>query len=116
MPNASDFLLHAQNADGGWGYRLNGMSYVEPTAAVLLALIDPTARARGRDFLLSLQHADGGWGIAALDSESGWMTAWAIIALADFPEARAVVARGAQWLLATEGQRINRSRRAQTCL
>jgi hypothetical protein len=106
MPNATDFLLHAQNTDGGWGYRLNGMSYVEPTAAVLLALTDPHARARGRDFLLSLQRADGGWGIAALDSESGWMTAWAVIALADFPEARAAVARGAQWMLVTEGQRI----------
>jgi squalene cyclase len=106
MPNATDFLLHAQNADGGWGYRLNGMSYVEPTAAVLLALTDPTARARGRDFLLSLQHADGGWGIAVLDSESGWMTAWAVRALAEFSEARAAVTRGVQWLLAAEGLRV----------
>ncbi|MCI0474894.1 MAG: hypothetical protein L0Y55_01485, partial [Anaerolineales bacterium] len=88
MPNATEFLLRAQNADGGWGYRARGMSYVEPTAAVLLALTDQNARARGRDFLLSLQRADGGWGIAALDPESGWMTAWAILALADFPETR----------------------------
>ena len=106
MLNATDFLVHAQNHDGGWGYRLNGMSYVEPTAAVLLALTDPTARARGCDFLLSLQRADGGWGIAALDAESGWMTAWAVRALADFPDARAAVTRGAQWLLATEGLRV----------
>jgi squalene cyclase len=106
MSSATDFLLRAQNADGGWGYRVDGISYVEPTAAVLLALSDQSARARGRDFLLALQRADGGWGIAALDSESGWMTAWAIRALADFPDARAAVARGAQWLLATEGQRI----------
>jgi hypothetical protein len=107
MLNAADFLLQSQNADGGWGYRVRGMSYVEPTAAVLLALSDQTARARGCDFLLSLQHADGGWGIAALDTESGWMTAWAVRALVEFPEARAAVARGAQWLLATEGQRIS---------
>jgi squalene cyclase len=106
MPNATDFLLHAQNTDGGWGYRVRGMSYVEPTAAVLLALTDQTARTRGRDFLLSVQGADGGWSIAALDSESGWMTAWAIRALAEFPEVRNAVARGVQWLLATEGQRI----------
>jgi len=128
MPNATDFLVQAQNTDGGWGYRVSGrmrspstndleendrggermrgMSYVEPTAAVLRALTDPTARARGRDFLLSLQHADGGWGIAALDSESGWMTAWAIIALCAFPQAREAVARGVQWLLATEGLRV----------
>ena len=106
MLNATDFLVHAQNHDGGWGYRLNGMSYVEPTAAVLLALTDPTARARGRDLLLALQHADGGWGIAALDAESGWMTALAVRALAEFPEARAVVTRGVQWLLAAEGNRV----------
>jgi squalene cyclase len=105
MPNATDFLLRAQNTDGGWGYRERGMSYVEPTAAVLLALIDPNVRARGRDFLLSLQHADGGWGIAAMDSERGWMTAWAVHALAEFLHARDAVARGAQWLLATEGSR-----------
>lgn len=106
MPNATEFLLRAQNTDGGWGYRVGGMSYVEPTAAVLLALTDQHTRARGRDFLLSLQRADGGWGVAALDPESGWMTAWAILALADFAETRDAVARGAQWLLATEGQRV----------
>jgi hypothetical protein len=106
MSNANEFLLRAQNPDGGWGYRLGGMSYVEPTAAVLLALSDSAARARGRDCLIALQRADGGWGIAARDAESGWMTAWAVRALADFPEARAAVARGVEWLLATEGQRI----------
>jgi hypothetical protein len=114
MSSATDFLLHAQNADGGWGYRLGGMSYVEPTAAVLRVLSDPTARARGRDFLLALQHADGGWGIAARDAESGWMTAWAVYALADFSDARDAVARGAQWLLATEGQRLTDSSARQT--
>lgn len=106
MSDATEFLLRAQNADGGWGYRVGGMSYVEPTAAVLGALTDPAARARGRDFLLTLQHADGGWGIAAPDSESGWMTAWAVYALADFADARDAVAHGVRWLLATEGQRL----------
>ena len=106
MLYAADFLLQAQNTDGGWGYRVKGMSYIEPTAVALLALSDQTARMRGADFLFSLQHADGGWGIATLDAESGWMTAWATRALVEFPTARDVVARGAQWLLATEGQRI----------
>ena len=114
MSNVAEFLLRAQNPDGGWGYRLGGMSYVEPTAAVLRALTDSAARARGRDFLLALQHADGGWGIAAPDSESGWMTAWAVRALADFSEARAAVARGVEWLLATEGQRITDPAARQT--
>jgi hypothetical protein len=108
MVNAVDFLLQSQNADGGWGYRVRGMSYVEPTAVVLLALRgrDGTAETRARDFILSLQHADGGWGIGAVDAESGWMTAWAVRALADF-EARDAVARGAGWLIATAGSRVD---------
>ncbi len=114
MPSAVDFLLQSQNVDGGWGYRVGGMSYVEPTAAVLLALrgaANDSARPRARDFLLALQHPDGGWGIAAIDDESGWMTAWAVRALADpstgsgqsFPDARAAVDKGALWLLRTGG-------------
>jgi len=104
---AEQFLLQSQNADGGWGYRIDRMSYVEPTAAALLALADSPSRilseaeGRGKNFLLSLQQPDGGWGIAAMDSESGWMTAWAVTALANFADARDAVARGAAWLLAT---------------
>jgi len=101
--NATDFLLHAQNADGGWGYRIHGASYVEPTSAVLLALNDPNAHARGRDFLLALQHADGGWGIAAMDAESGWMTAWAVRALAEWPDTRDAMRRGVTWLIENAG-------------
>jgi hypothetical protein len=105
---ALDFVLASQSRDGGWGYKPGGMSYVEPTAAVLLALAGQTggkeAYSRGCDFLRDLQHQDGGWGIAALDAESGWMTAWAVWALAggDKPSA----SRGAEWLLQTEGIRI----------
>jgi Squalene-hopene cyclase C-terminal domain len=106
MASATEFLLQSQHADGGWGYRARGVSYVEPTAAVMLALTNDDARGRARDFLLSIQRADGGWGIAAMDDESGWMTAWAVLALAAFPEARDAVARGAQWLIDTEGLRV----------
>ncbi len=104
---AIDFLLQSQNADGGWGYRVGGMSYVEPTAAVMLAIADATARNRARDFLLALQRADGGWGIAAIDDASGWMTAWAVRALAGFADARAQVERGAQWLIGATTWRID---------
>lgn len=106
--NATDFLLQSQNADGGWGYRVGAqrVSYVEPTAAVLLALSDANARARGRGFLLSMQHVDGGWGIASIDSESGWMTAWAVRALVPFPFLIDSLMRGVNWLLATEGLRL----------
>ena len=110
MVKAAEFLVRSQNADGGWGYRVGGMSYVEPTAAVLLALERYGDRslpnARGRDFLLSLQHADGGWGIGAIDAESGWMTAWAVMALATLPDTQAAIKRGVGWLLATEGTRV----------
>lgn len=110
--NAIDFLMQAQNADGGWGYRIGGMSYVEPTAAAMLAL--PNSNPRARDFLLSMQRPDGGWGIAALDDASGWMTAWAVRALAApsigsgqrFPESREAMLRGATWLIDTAGLRV----------
>ena len=106
MSTAMEFLQQSQNTDGGWGYRVQGMSYIEPTAAVILALADGAERARGLSFLLSMQHADGGWGIAAMDAESGWMTAWAVRALAQFPDARPAATRGAQWLIQTEGLRV----------
>lgn len=105
--SAADSLLQSQNADGGWGYRARGMSYVEPTAAVMLALKDHDARGRARDFLLSIQRADGGWGIAAMDTESGWMTAWAVLVLAQFADAGDAVARGVKWLIDTEGLRVD---------
>ncbi len=108
MERAEQFLIDSQNSDGGWGYRVRGMSYVEPTAAVMLALrgLDEASRKRARDLLLSLQHSDGGWGIAEIDHESGWMTAWALLAMADDVEARDAVARGAAWLVRTENFRV----------
>jgi hypothetical protein len=107
MKDALEFLHAAQNPDGGWGYKLGGMSYVEPTSGAILAL----TRARdnssiispARGFLSSTQNADGGWGIGTLDEESGWMTAWGALALAQFAETRTSAIRGAQWLLRVEG-------------
>lgn len=106
---ARDFILSTQNVDGGWGYKPGGMSYVEPTAAVLLALDGDasiqSARERAHAWLRQLQHPDGGWGIAALDDESGWMTAWAVWALARVGESSAQ--RGVNWLLKAEGLRVS---------
>ena len=116
MPKPIDYLMQSQNPDGGWGYRRQAMSYVEPTAAVLLSLPDSSARTRGRDFLLSLQHGDGGWGIAAMDADSGWMTSWAVRALAELAADPSTLLRSAQdgnaitrgvnWLLAEESLKV----------
>lgn len=108
MASAREFLVAAQNADGGWGYKPGGMSFVEPTAAVVLALASVPetlpARRRAVDLLERLQRPDGGWGIAAPDDESGWMTGWATWALAEL--APATAARGVQWLLRAQGLRV----------
>src|SRR5581483_1823913 len=108
MSRALEFLHVSQNPDGGWGYRQGGSSYVEPTAAVLLALqftdLAPSIMERARGWLRSVQRADGGWGIAPLDDESGWMTGWAVWALAETD--RDAAQRGADWLLAAAGLRV----------
>lgn len=84
------------------------MTFVEPTAAVILAL-EPDGQSRSRvqrarERLAALRHADGGWGIAAPDAESGWMTAWAVRALAGADHNAA--ADGAEWLLRQAGIRL----------
>ncbi len=102
---ALQFLRDGQNQDGGWGYLVGQASMVEPTAAVCLALESlPQAddlRQRALAWLVMTQNDDGGWGVSAQDSESGWQTAWATLALARAGElAPAAVARATEWLLA----------------
>lgn len=111
MSRALDYLLASQNADGGWGYKSSGMSFVEPTASVLRALSpdaqSPTQVQRARAYLKGLQHPDGGWGIAAPDDESGWMSAWAVWALSSGEtDDRSAAQRGVDWLLKQSGLRI----------
>jgi hypothetical protein len=50
----------------------------------MLALRDvaPATVSAAALWLARLQHGDGGWGMSADDSESGWHTAWAVLALA----------------------------------
>jgi hypothetical protein len=107
----SGFLLATQNADGGWGYAAGDASTVEATAAVVMAAIamagqgEPTlsgAREGALRWLLDAQHRDGGWGLQADDDESGWQTAWAVLALARSNGHEAEAARGAGWLLAVK--------------
>ena len=81
---------------------------VEATAAVTLALRDQPpqgeagARARGLAWLAAAQHGDGGWGISAEDPESGWQTAWAVLALARTEANDDEARQGAAWLVAVK--------------
>lgn len=87
LQRAYEFIVTAQNPDGGWGYKRGGMSYVEPSTFALMALFSPVgaggsnvpdsryqAVLRGMAWLRSQQHSDGGWGVMKDDTESGWMT------------------------------------------
>jgi Squalene-hopene cyclase C-terminal domain len=109
--SAIPFLLESQNPDGGWGYAQGDASTVEATAAVVMAAIamagrgEPTlsgAREGALQWLRGAQHRDGGWGLQADDDESGWQTAWAVLALAGSGGDEDAVARGVGWLLAVK--------------
>ncbi|MEA3338253.1 MAG: prenyltransferase/squalene oxidase repeat-containing protein [Chloroflexota bacterium] len=103
QPSGWAFLAEAQNPDGGWGYAIAQDSSVEATAAVVIATSDdpkmPEARVRALDWLDAAQHRDGGWGISADDQQSGWQTAWGLLAIVTAGSAEDSVARSAQWLL-----------------
>ncbi len=77
-------LSRAQNPDGGWGYGAGHLSWTEPTAYALLALMpaDDSVVRRGVRWLLSIQRRDGGWPPAASVDQSTWVTAVAMLALA----------------------------------
>lgn len=95
------FLARMQNADGGWGYRQGGASYVEPTAVALMAhslLAAPAPESAWR-WLRSAQRADGAWGIDHAGASQSWMSAWAVWTLAGTPTDTSAADRGARWLL-----------------
>jgi hypothetical protein len=99
------FLLEAQNADGGWGYRPGQRSAVEPAGWALLALEDRVGRnafgqaiRRGLDWLRAVQLPDGSWPAYAGQAEGCWTTALAGLALHVHGEAQDAVAKGFAWL------------------
>ena len=72
-----DFLLGKQNLDGGWPY-MRGVSWTEPTAYAVLALLAAgrqTEAERGLRWIRSLQRPDGGWPTQAAITDSAWVTA-----------------------------------------
>lgn len=102
-----DFLLAAQNEDGGWGYFAGKRSWLEPTAYSMLAL-DGDSRAsvaleRGWKALRSWQLPDGAWrgGPQVLDAH--WATALAVTLHVARREFDGPFRRGVDWLLRTMG-------------
>ena len=109
--SAKGFLMSNQNPDGGWGYSPGQNSIVEPTSAVLLALLENSSGSGSSglaiDFLRRFQHKDGGWGFNSLDLESSWQTAWAVLALARTKEGRAASVLGVKWLLSVKTAQLS---------
>ena len=73
-----EFLLHSQNADGGWGYFPGKQSWFEPTAYAMLALHgagEGTPLARAWALVGPWQLDDGGWRPAAQVESATWVTA-----------------------------------------
>lgn len=106
-----DFLLKAQNPDGGWGAAKGKRSNTEATSLALLGLSTwadavPARRiSHGLTWLTTQQHADGSWPPMAWLQEGSWATALAILALAFFESYRQSALRGANWLLHLQGRR-----------
>jgi hypothetical protein len=99
---ARNFLLGAQNADGGWPYQPGGQGSPEPACWALLALDSAAGgpREHGVRWLLSRQNPAGAITLAG-DAEPHWATSLAVLALPEGP-ARG---RAVEWLLSWEGRR-----------
>src|SRR5215468_5150665 len=116
------YLRRTQLPEGSW-YGRWGLNYVYGTWSVLCALNaagvshqDPMIR-KAADWLLSVQNEDGGWGEDAVSYRLDYrglerapstasQTAWALLALMAAGEvANPVVARGIQYLIATQSEK-----------
>jgi hypothetical protein len=111
-------LLERQQADGGWGYGANGVSWTEPTCFALLALFaqglgDSDSARRGAAWLRRLERSDGGFAPTVAVTESTWVTSLVLL----LPESLAAIEarpQAEEWLLRQTGREsdwINRVRR-----
>ncbi len=104
-----DFLLQAQNPDGGWGAATGKRSNTEATSFSILGLStlgDRSLTLRinlGLNWLADRQKSDGSWSLTTHLKESSWTTALAILALAPFEQHGQKAIQGARWLLHQEG-------------
>jgi squalene-hopene/tetraprenyl-beta-curcumene cyclase len=116
------YLRRTQHPEGSW-YGRWGMNYIYGTWSVLCALKavgvshqDPMIR-KAADWLVSVRNEDGGWGEDAVSYRLDYrglerapstasQTAWALLALMAAGEvANPVVARGVEYLIATQSEK-----------
>src|SRR5215831_13525956 len=116
------YLRRTQHPEGSW-YGRWGMNFIYGTWSVLCALNavgvshqDPMIR-KAADWLMSVQNEDGGWGEDAVSYRLDYhglerapstasQTAWALLALMAVGEvANPVVARGVEYLIATQSEK-----------
>ena len=102
-----DFLLNAQNSDGGWGYFPGKASWLEPTAYAMLALAgdDWSAEPLRRAWRLveAWQLPDGSWRAGAQVQDGTWVTALAVTLCCADARRGTMLDRGVHHLLLTEG-------------
>jgi hypothetical protein len=98
-------LRRLQNADGGWGFRAECESRVEPTAWALIALQEfevqggaDEAVERGLRFLVQAQLEDGSWAASQGQREGCWVTSLACWALRLRKQHEASLQKGLRWL------------------
>ncbi len=99
-------IRSTQNPDGGWGYT-GRSSWTEPTAFALLAMASAGSLSesfqQGIRWLADAQRSDGGWAPSASVSESTWVTAPAVLALAEAERATSLQS-AVNWLLRQTGE------------
>jgi squalene-hopene/tetraprenyl-beta-curcumene cyclase len=119
---AVDYLRRTQHPEGSW-YGRWGMNFIYGTWSVVCALNavgvshqDPMIR-KAADWLASVQNEDGGWGEDAVSYRLDYLglerapstasqTAWALLGLMAAGEvANPAVARGIDYLIATQGEK-----------
>jgi len=97
-------LRAAQNQDGGWGFREDSRSRVEPTAWALLALrgveSSQEMQRTGFKFLRSSQLPDGSWPASPGQQEGCWVTSLACWALSGDSDSRKAIGAALAWICA----------------
>ena len=106
-----DFLIGAQNPDGGWGYFPGKRSWLEPTVYAMLALNgDPRAQSaleRGWKALRSWQLPGGAWRGGPQVLGAHWATALAVTLHVVRRQLDGPFEAGVEWLLGVMGSEEN---------